>query len=140
VRYLGSAIVPLSLLGFVFQLSGCANHLGAAAPQSAIAEKTGNGPYTLLKPVYQVPPVYPPTAFYDSVQGKVLVCFTVRKDGSVADAHIVRTSFYPKKDLKALGTAALGAIRQWKFSPERINGHVVGTPHACQVITFGIRP
>ncbi len=86
--------------------------------------------------VSRIPPLYPPQAVYQNVTGTVTTCFTVRSDGSVANARVVSASSAQARRL--LGQAALVSIMQWKFMPRAVNGHPVATHNVCQDINFNL--
>lgn len=87
-----------------------------------------------LSVVSRIPPLYPPRAAYRNITGTVTTCFTVRSDGSVADARIVGASSAQAR--RMLGQAALASILQWKFVPRETGGHAVATNNVCQDIAF----
>jgi len=62
-----------------------------------------------------VEPVYPPIALTAGVEGVVFIEARVGKDGSVTDAKVLR-------GIPLLDEAALDAVRQWVFSPTKLNG------------------
>lgn len=82
----------------------------------------------------RIPPLYPPQAAYRNVTGTVTTCFTVRSDGSVANARVTGAS--STQAGRVLGQAALVSILQWKFIPRTVNGHAVATNNVCQDIAF----
>jgi len=106
-------------------LAGCVN-------SGRVAENPVENPIPALKPgVYtaktvDVPPVstkereakFPPE-LRSLVSGKAVVVFTVRADGSVTDASIV------KADDVLFGESAVSAVRQWQFRPAQIKGDPV---------------
>jgi len=59
--------------------------------------------------------VYPATAIAARVSGAVIVEAVIGIDGSVRDAHIVRS-------IPLLDDAALAAVRQWRYTPTTLNG------------------
>lgn len=63
---------------------------------------------------------YPQTCKNDSIQGRVLVRFTVEKDGSITDAKVIR-SVHPDLDKEALRVVNL--MPKWK--PGTQNGKPV---------------
>ncbi len=65
--------------------------------------------------INQVPPVYPSEARTKGVQGTVWISATITKDGAVSQAEVV-------KGRCILATAALNAVRQWRFSPTTSKG------------------
>jgi TonB family protein len=62
-----------------------------------------------------VAPVYPQAAIAGQVSGTVIIEATIGKDGSVTDAHVLRS-------IAQLDQAALNAVKQWKYTPTTLNG------------------
>ena len=79
-------------------------------------------------PVRQTRPKYPAAMLRAGISGEVVVGFTVREDGSVGDLRIVRSSH------KEFESAALDCIRQWKFSPAKLEGTPVSMKLAFPLI------
>ncbi|MCC6992086.1 MAG: energy transducer TonB [Acidobacteria bacterium] len=65
-----------------------------------------------------VAPVYPAIAQAARVQGLVVIQATIGTDGAVVDATVLRS-------VPLLDQAALTAVRQWRYTPTRLNGEVV---------------
>ena len=65
--------------------------------------------------VKDVAPTYPAIARAARVQGIVIVEATIGPTGKVQDARILRS-------IPLLDAAALDAVRQWEFTPTRLNG------------------
>jgi protein TonB len=65
-----------------------------------------------------VPPVYPAAARAARVTGVVLVEAVIGLDGRVRDARVLRSS-------PLLDRAALDAVREWRYTPARLNGEPV---------------
>lgn len=65
--------------------------------------------------VDRVPPRYPELAMKAHVQGTVILEATVDEDGRVRDVRVLRS-------IALLDDAALDAVRQWRYSPLRLNG------------------
>ena len=65
-----------------------------------------------------VNPVYPDVAQSAGAQGVVIIEVVIDRDGKVADARILRS-------IPLLDQAALDAVRQWEFTPTRLNGEPV---------------
>jgi protein TonB len=68
--------------------------------------------------IKDVKPIYPPVAEAAHVSGAVTVQATVGPDGKVLDARVVRS-------VPLLDQAALDAVRQWEYTPARLNGEPV---------------
>lgn len=65
--------------------------------------------------VFDVTPVYPAIARAARVDGTVIIEATIARDGSVRDARLLRST-------PMLDQAALDAVRQWRYTPSRLNG------------------
>ena len=62
-----------------------------------------------------VAPAYPAAALEARVSGTVIIEATIGTDGSVTEAHVIRS-------IALLDQAALDAVRQWKYTPTTLNG------------------
>lgn len=65
--------------------------------------------------VHRVEPVYPPEARKENLQGIIAIDILVSRDGSV-------TSMKALNGPDVLASAAMDALRWWKFEPYRVNG------------------
>jgi TonB family protein len=70
--------------------------------------------------IHTVNPSYPPEAMAQKLHGSVVLQIVVAPDGTVGDLKIVRGYF-------VLGQAAIAAVKQWRFQPYALNGHVAAT-------------
>ena len=68
--------------------------------------------------VHHVAPVYPAMAQQARVEGIVIISTTIGVDGSVTDATVLSAK-------PLLAEAAVEAVRQWRFTPTRLNGEPV---------------
>jgi protein TonB len=68
--------------------------------------------------VHDVAPIYPAIAQAAGVQGIVIIEATIGVDGDVVDARVLRSK-------PLLDQAALQAVRQWRYTPTRLNGSPV---------------
>ena len=68
--------------------------------------------------VHDATPVYPAIAQAARVQGVVIIEATIGIDGEVVDARVLRS-------VPLLDEAALQAVRQWRYTPTRLNGQPV---------------
>ncbi len=64
--------------------------------------------------VHRVDPTYPADALQRRIEGQVVLQTRIGKDGFVYDAKVIRGEF-------TLSQAALGAVRQWRFTPYMMN-------------------
>jgi protein TonB len=60
-------------------------------------------------------PVYPPMAKQARVEGTVILEATINSQGRVTDVKVLR-------GIPLLDNAAIDAVRQWQYSPTRLNG------------------
>jgi protein TonB len=81
-------------------------------------------------PLTRIAPQYPRKAARKGIEGWVKVEFTVRQDGSVADAVVIDAE--PRR---IFNRAAIRAILRWKFRPKQVDGKPV-EQRASQVISF----
>ena len=65
-----------------------------------------------------VPPIYPPIARANGVQGIVILEAVISETGRVRDVRVLRS-------IPLLDNAAIDAVRQWQFTPTLLNGHPV---------------
>jgi protein TonB len=65
--------------------------------------------------VHHVAPIYPSIAQASRVSGTVVLEALIAEDGSVRDVKVVRSK-------PLLDEAAVGAVRQWRFTPTLLNG------------------
>ncbi|MBL8137108.1 MAG: energy transducer TonB [Acidobacteria bacterium] len=68
--------------------------------------------------VHDAAPLYPAIAQSARVQGVVIIQATIGVDGAVVDATVLRS-------VPLLDEAALAAVRQWRYTPTRLNGEPV---------------
>jgi len=87
----------------------------------------GNG-VTAPVAVKETRPQYTRAAMKAKLQGQVDVDFVVLRDGTVTEARVVR-SLSPELDEQALK-----AIREWSFTPGRLNGRPVAVRCGAQFV------
>ncbi|MBZ5631440.1 MAG: TonB family protein [Acidobacteriia bacterium] len=68
--------------------------------------------------IHQVRPTYPPLARQARIQGSVVLQAVIAKDGTIQGLHVV--SGHPM-----LTTAAVDAVKQWRYKPYFLNGEPV---------------
>ena len=73
------------------------------------------GTVTAPTKIHDVAPAYPQLARSAGIQGIVIIQATIGVDGSVVGAEVLRP-------VPFLDQAALDAVRQWRFTPTRLNG------------------
>lgn len=72
--------------------------------------------------IFRPEPPYPASARRSKQEGVVRVRATVSAAGRVTAAQVIRSSGFP-----ALDSAALAAVRQWRFEPARSHGVAVAS-------------
>jgi protein TonB len=65
--------------------------------------------------VHRVEPIYPDLAVHAKIEGVVILEAVVDQEGRVEDARVLRS-------VRFLDSAALEAVRQWRYSPLLLNG------------------
>ena len=68
--------------------------------------------------ITKIPPMYPPEAKRDRVQGRVRLNVLIGEDGSVKDVVLIEGE-------PVLADAAIPAVRQWIYNPTLLNGQPV---------------
>lgn len=68
--------------------------------------------------IHDAAPVYPAIAQSARISGVVIIQATIGVDGAVIDATVLRS-------VPLLDQAALEAVRQWRYTPSRLNGQPV---------------
>lgn len=86
---------------------------------------------SLPKLVNKVEPVYPPTARENRAQGTIIILATIDESGNVIETSIHKG--IEGADGKALGEAAMSAVKQWKFEPALKNGKPVTVTYKITV-------
>ena len=85
------------------------------APVAAQAPFRPGGDIQPPTKVRDAAPLYPAIARAARVQGVVVIEATIGVNGSVQDARILRS-------IPLLDAAALDAVRQWQYTPTKLNG------------------
>jgi protein TonB len=85
---------------------------GTGVPQSPVRPGGDLQPPTKLR---QVAPAYPELARQARVQGVVVLDCVIDPSGRVADVKVLRGH-------SLLAPAAVDAVRQWLYTPTRLNG------------------
>lgn len=101
-----------ALLGAVFVVAAA---FGQSNPDGPV--RVG-GDVMQMNLIQQVPPVYPPDAKQNRIQGEVKLEVTIDKDGHVAEAR-------PASGPPELTQSAIDAVSQWVYRPTLLNGQPV---------------
>jgi protein TonB len=83
-------------------------------PVKATGPLKPGGDIAMPRKIHHVAPVYPPMAASARVEGTVVIEAIISTTGTVQDARVVNS-------VPLLDAAALEAVRQWVFTPTRLN-------------------
>ena len=112
---------PGGVIGSI--LSNVPTAVPQLAPPKIIRVSTGVSTGLLLR---RIQPNYPPLARQARVQGTVVLDATISEQGDIVDLHVV--SGHPM-----LVTAAVEAVKQWRYRPYLLNGQPVSVQTSIQV-------
>lgn len=118
---LSETIVVTTKAGAPTSVAGMpkARHVAAPPAQDSCAHATGGGCVTPPIKIADAKPIYPVGHAAAGVSGEVVIAGRVLPDGSAGDLQ-------PRPGADAdFATAAMRAIRLWKFTPTRLNGEPV---------------
>jgi protein TonB len=73
------------------------------------------------RPLQQTPPVYPPEAKSAKLEGEVVVQFLVTPEGLTRNMEVLRSTN------SIFNSAALSAVKRWRFTPGEKDGKIVTT-------------
>lgn len=83
------------------------------------------------KLIKEIKPIYPEIARQARVQGEVVIQTYIDEEGQVYIAKVI-------KSIPLLDEAAIDAVRQWKYSPAKLNGKPVRVQNVI-TITFRLK-
>jgi TonB family protein len=106
-----TAIRLIATLALIASLQTTAD---LSSVQMGAAVRVGKGIQPPRKTVH-VPPEYPPIAQAAGVQGVVIIEAEIDTDGRVRNARVVRS-------IPLLDKAAVDSVRQWEFTPTKLDG------------------
>ena len=69
--------------------------------------------------IAQTKPEYPESARSNGIQGIVMLEAVISMEGVPLSLHVVQSPD------RALSDAAMGAVKQWRYEPTRLNGEPV---------------
>ena len=91
------------------------------ADRYATAAQLAEAPSVLNREGVDIRRYYPKDALQRGVEGEVVLRLTIDADGSIAEAVVV------KDPGEGLGSAALRAVREFRFAPGKVDGAAVAT-------------
>jgi TonB family protein len=86
----------------------------AAVPASGVPIRVG-GDIVEPRKIRDVKPTYPPDAAAAGTEGTVIIEASIGRDGTVQNARVIRS-------IPGLDDSALAAVRQWLYTPTKLNG------------------
>lgn len=90
-------------------------------------------PHSELLPLYVVQPIYPLSAAMREIEGFVVVEFSVRENGTVANPTIVSSEPEVLFD-----DAALSAVSRFKFRPREVGGEQIRADNVQMKFSFNL--
>jgi protein TonB len=106
--------------------------VGFARGLDLIGPDLGAGPADNAPiPLVRVPPLYPTRASARGIEGWVVVEFTITASGAVEDPHVVQGD-----PPRVFNSAAIRAIRRWKYKPKVVGGKPVAQVGVRTLISF----
>ena len=138
----GDTVGSVVDIAFRFEIDGILIIERNGIPDYPPAERSGAFIYkpqglrtldSIPTPLIVTQPIYPKKWDEDGIRGRVLVDFYIDEKGAVRMPAIV-TADHP-----LLASAAITAVREWRFAPPLYKGKPV-LAHCQQVFTFQIEP
>jgi len=116
-------IAPSGNLGSLVPGAGSSNLVAPAPVKPELAQ---GGNVQLPKLISSVAPVYPQLAATNHVEGEVKIQAEINASGRVTSTKIISGPIL-------LRSAAMNAVRQWKYSPALLDGKAIATQYAVTV-------
>ena len=110
--------------------------LSALVPTFAVAQEPQSidtETYVPITPIVRVNPVYPTRALQHGNEGWVMLSYVVSATGEVEEPMIEDSS-----GVEAFELAALGAVRNWRYTPATVNGKPVAQSMVKAKIFFAL--
>jgi len=104
--------------------TGSSEGISVPPPPTANPLDSGLQPGELIR---KVEPVYPPSAIDQRLEGTVKLFAVIGEDGNIK-------SLQPLSGPRELFSAALDAVRQWRYAPTLLNGRPIQTERQVTVV------
>ncbi|MHB8485656.1 MAG: energy transducer TonB [Candidatus Acidiferrales bacterium] len=116
-------VIPNGNLGSLVSGIGSPNLVAPAPPKPDVVP---GGKVQLPRLVTSVPPVYPQLAAANHVEGEVKIQAEINTSGKVTSTKVISGPIL-------LRSAAVNALRQWKYSPAMLDGKAISTQYIVTV-------
>ncbi len=116
-------VPPNGNLGSLVSGVGSSNLVAPAPPKPDVVQ---GGKVQLPKLISSTPPVYPQLAATSHVEGEVKIQAEINASGKVTSTRVVSGPIL-------LRSAAVNAVRQWKYSPAMLDGKAISTQYVVTV-------
>ena len=116
-------VMPNGNLGSLVSGVGGSNLVAPAPPEPDVVQ---GGDVRLPKLVSSVAPVYPQLAAANHVEGEVKIQAEINASGKVTSTKVLSGPIL-------LRSAAVNAVRQWKYSPAMLDGKAISTQYVVTV-------
>lgn len=116
-------VTPNGNLGSLVSGTGSPNLIAPAPPKPDVVP---GGKVQLPRLVTSVPPVYPQLAAANHVEGEVKIQAEINASGKVTSTKVISGPIL-------LRSAAVNALRQWKYSPAMLDGKAISTQYIVTV-------
>lgn len=116
-------VMPNGNLGSLVSGVGGSTLVAPAPPEPEVVQ---GGHVRLPKLVSSVAPVYPQLATANHVEGEVKIQAEINASGKVTSTKVLSGPIL-------LRSAALNAVRQWKYSPAMLDGKAISTQYVVTV-------
>lgn len=116
-------VMPNGNLGSLVSGVGGSNLVAPAPPEPDVVQ---GGDVRLPKLISSVAPVYPQLAAANHVEGEVKIQAEINASGKVTSTKVLSGPIL-------LRSAAVNAVRQWKYSPAMLDGKAISTQYVVTV-------
>lgn len=113
--------------GVAVSVSMSAPRIGADVNLNGVNIGVADGEYL---PIVKVAPIYPARAAERGIEGYVIVEYTVTKDGTTRDVHVIKSTS------SLFDRAAIESAQKYKYKPRVVDGQPVEVPGVRTKITF----
>jgi protein TonB len=113
--------------GVAVSVSMSAPRIGTNVDLNGVNIGVADGEYL---PIVKVAPIYPARAAERGIEGYVIVEYTVTKDGTTKNVHVIKSTS------SLFDHAAIESAQKYKYKPRVVDGEPVEVPGVRTKITF----